>query len=607
MKHWLPLALATALGTGCVSTDGNSNKTTELNKSDASQKASELVTRSKYTIASGGKLKPEHEAIVIKHADLSFKILPDDKAIEASASLTIKALQQREQIWLDLDYLLPVSSVKVNGMSLATSNYSNEQGQLKITLPTAVSKGEKVKVTIDYAGKPMVAKRAPWDGGFVWGKTENDKHWIATAVQGEGCDIFWPCIDHPLREPYAVDMHISVPEGLAAAANGKYMGKETNNGWNTYHWKTLKQINTYAIALNIGPYELIQDTYKSHFGNEIDLQYWHLEGQEEGAKGLFREFSEIMAFFEQMIGPYPFGDEKMGVVDTPHLGMEHQTINAYGNDYKVDRFGFDWLLHHEFAHEWFGNQLTHKDPDDMWLHEGFGSYMQPLYSQYLYGDAVYFEHLSRLRRGIKNKAPVVAGRPMTEQEVYVDGPASDIYNKGAVFLHTLRELIGDEAFFKATRKLVYGTDTPKPGNFKPLFRGTEHLIEIVNEVTGKDYTWLFKAYLYEKDLPKLMVNRTADKVQYQWQLAEGIAFEMPLEVSVNGKVTVLPMTDMKGELALNVGDTVITDPEAKVLRDMPFMEAFGKADRKERSEQYKKRKKMQERLAELEKLVGNEK
>lgn len=603
MKHWLPLALATTLCSACVGTQDNASLAATENTPAT---AESTVKRSDYTIASGGKLKPEHEAIVIKHADLSFKILPDKKAIEGSAILTIKALQPREQLWLDLDYLLPISNVKVDGKTLPGSRYSNEQGRLNITLPSAIAKGQKVKVTVDYAGEPLVAKRAPWDGGFVWKETDDGKPWIATAVQGEGCDIFWPCIDHPLREPYSVDMHISVPQGLAAAANGKYLGKETKDGWSTYHWKTLKQINTYAISLNIGPFELIQDTYQSHFGNEVDLQYWYLEGKAEGAQGLFKEFSQIMGFFEQVIGPYPFGDEKMGVVDTPHLGMEHQTINAYGNAYKVDRFGFDWLLHHEFAHEWFGNQLTHKDPDDMWLHEGFGSYMQPLYSQYLYGDAVYFEHLNRQRRNIKNKAPVVAGRPMTEQEVYVDGPASDIYNKGSLFLHTLREMIGDEAFFKATRQLVYGTATPKPGNFKPLFRGTEHLIEIVNEVTGKDYTWLFKAYLYEKDLPKLITTRSAEKVEYQWQLAEGVAFYMPLEVEVNGHLVLLPMTDMKGEIAISPSDIVIADPKAKVLRDQPFMDAFRKVDRKRRTDEHKALKKMRKRLKELEKLVGDE-
>ena len=602
MKHWLPLALATTLCTACVSTDENAAQTVA---SDTSEKTESAAKRSDYTIGSGGKLKPEHAAIVIKHADLSFKIMPEKKAIEASATLTIKALQPRDVLWLDLDYHLPISKLAINDEVLPTSAYSNDKGRLKVTLPNHVAKGQKVKVLIDYAGEPLVAKRAPWDGGFVWKETDDGKPWIATAVQGEGCDIFWPCIDHPMREPYSVDMHISVPEGLAAAANGKYMGKETENGWSTYHWKTLTQINTYAISLNIGPYELIQDSYKSQFGNDIDLQYWHLEGNTEGAQGLFKEFSQIMKFFEQMIGPYPFGGEKMGVVDTPHLGMEHQTINAYGNDYKIDRFGFDWLLHHEFAHEWFGNQLTHKDPDDMWLHEGFGSYMQPLYSQYLYGDAVYFEHLNRQRRRIQNKAPVVSGRPMTEQEVYVDGPASDIYNKGSLFLHTLRELIGDEAFFKATRKLVYGTATPKPGNFKPVFKGTEHLIEIVNEVTGKDYTWLFKAYLYEKDLPKLVANRSADKITYQWKLAKDLAFYMPVEVSVNGKVTVLPMTDMKGEITINSTDIVITDPKAKVLRDMPFIDAYTNAEIKRGEKREKEYKKMLKRLKELEKLVGD--
>ena len=164
---------------------------------------------------------------------------------------------------------------------------------------------------------------------------------------------------------------------------------DEKDGWRTYHWRT-KNPDTYAIALNIGPYELLQADYKSRYGNTIPLRFWHLQRQRRRRRRACSPSSRrCSTSSRKIIGPYPFADEKMGVVETPHLGMEHQTINAYGNEYKKSEYGYDWLLQHEFAHEWFGNQLTNKNWDDMWLHEGFGTYMQPLYMQWLRGDMEY--------------------------------------------------------------------------------------------------------------------------------------------------------------------------------------------------------------------------
>jgi hypothetical protein len=180
----------------------------------------------------------------------------------------------------------------------------------------------------------------------------------------------------------------------------------------------------------------------------------------------------MLDFFESTIGPYPFGDEKMGVVETPHKGMEHQTINAYGNKYAKTAYGYDELLQHEFAHEWFGNQLTNANWDDMWLHEGLGSYMQPLYMQYLRGDQEYFASLMQQRAMIENKAPIVSGKPRLEEDVYDDkrgGPGQDIYNKGSLVMHTLRGLIGDDAFFRACARSLRHP-RPAPGQLHAALR-----------------------------------------------------------------------------------------------------------------------------------------
>ena len=527
------------------------------------------------TLSTGGVAPAEQRAMSLEHVDLRIKVIPDRKAIEGDATLTIQALAPLTRLVLDLDRDLPISLLTIDGDPLAASAWTNPEGRLSITLPSPLAKGEQVKVRIQYAGVPHEAQRAPWDGGFVWKKTKTGEPWIATAVQGDGCDLFWPCIDQPMGEPKLVDLHIVVPAPLVAPANGVFVSMEEKDGWRTYSWRA-KNPNTYAIALNIGPYVEISDTYKSRYGDSFPIKFWHLKGRETEAKALFAEFAPMLDFYEAMIGPYPFRDEKMGVVETPHLGMEHQTINAYGNEYVKDVYGYDWLLHHELAHEWFGNQLTNIDWDDMWLHEGLGTYMQPLYSQWLHGDMEYMARLNTQRAALQNKFPVVAGKSMGEDQVYDPkvGPGNDIYYKGSSALHTLRMLIGDEAFFKAIRLVVYGRADPRPGNFAPRYANTRDFIRAVNDVTGKDYGWFFDVYLYEAAPPELLETREGDDLALRWKTPKDKPFPMPVEVKVGDKLVSLPMADGSGRVRIGTAAPVIIDPASKILRRQPHIEAY---------------------------------
>lgn len=520
-------------------------------------------TTSAYSLKSGGEIPSSQQGLNVKHADLGFTIKPDQQIIDGVTTLTLMTTTPRKSFSVDLDRVFHISEVLVNGQVLAPELYSNPDGMLLVK--QAVS-GE-FTVTIKYNGQPRVPVRAPWDGGLMWEKTPNGADWIATAVQGEGCDLFWPCIDHPSGEPTKVDLHINVPKPLVAASNGVLLNVTDEGARRTYHWQTKSLHNTYGIALNIAPYELLETKFTSVYGNSLDIQFFHLPERTEKAKILFAEIPEMINFFERMIGPYPFGQEKVGIAETPHLGMEHQTINAYGNEYKKDQFGYDWLMQHEFAHEWFGNQLTNDDWDHMWLHEGFGSYMQPLFAQYLHGDLAYKANLAKQRTGIVSKSPLVSNQVREVEQVYQHdtGPGGDIYTKGSWVLHTLRYLIGDDAFFKATKQLVYGTTDPQPGNFTPVFKNSADFVNIVNTITGKDMSWFFDVYLYQADLPKLVVDRKDDAITVQWEIENNKPFHMPVELSINGKITTLDLTKPV-TLAINKMDVVILDPNSKILK-----------------------------------------
>jgi aminopeptidase N len=529
-----------------------------------------------FTLTTGTPRTPEQLAMRFDKADLAFKVMPDTKTIDAVATLDFTATAPLDRLVVEFDTVFAVSSVSVDGQTLDAAQWTNPDGRMTITLPTPLTAGQTASVRIAYSGSPHQAKNAPWDGGFVWAQTTDHQPWIATAVQGEGCDLFWPCIDHPEGEPARADLHITIPSDLSAPSNGRLLGKTDNgDGTTTWNW-TAAHPDTYAIALNIGPYVEMTADYHSRFGNVVPLHFWRLASdRQDRAEALFAEFPKMLDFYESEVGPFPFADEKMGVVETPHLGMEHQTINAYGNAYKLDGKGYDWLLQHELAHEWFGNQMTNVTWDDMWLHEGLGSYMQPLYARWLNGDRYMETELTTMRLALKNTFPLVSGTPQDSATVYTDatGPGLDLYNKGALVAHSLRMLIGDEAFKRSLTRLVYGRPDPRPGNFEPLYASTPDFIRIVNEESHRDLGWFFSTYVYQAALPRLVLTRDGERATVAWADTAG-AFPMPVEVEVDGQLRTLPMRDGKGEFPAPEGAHILLDPHNKLLRQLDFIDAY---------------------------------
>ncbi|MGJ8664200.1 MAG: M1 family metallopeptidase [Marinicella sp.] len=541
--------------------------------STTGQLASKPKITSDYTIKMGGELTQLQQGLIIKHVELHFDVFPENKKISGKTIYTIETLKPITKMSLDLDAVFNIQEITFNQKQLPVESYQNPNGELVIELPQEVM--GQFNLTVVYEGTPYVAKRPPWEGGFVWSKTEGGEDWVATVVWGGGCDLFWPCIDNPQVEPERADIYITVDKNLVAASNGLLQSVTELNERKTYHWRTLNSINNYAISFNIGPFELITDTFESIYGNSFDLVYYHLPRNDNKAQQLFDEIPVMLNFYERMIGPYPFANEKVGVVDSPHLGMEHQTINAYGNNYKKDGYGFDFILYHEFSHEYFGNQLTNENYDDLWLHEGFGSYMQPLFAQYSSGERAFQSYLHSHRKNLKNQFPLVSDKVLNNDQVYKSeiGPASDVYSKGALVVHTLRELIGDPAFFSVTSEVVYGTSDPKPGKFQPRFSTTKEFIQIVNKITGKDYQWFFDVYLYQAELPILEQKREQAKLILNWKAPNDFTFPMPLEVSINGEVITLDMASPQ-ELAITPKDVVIIDPMSKILRQEKAIDAY---------------------------------
>ncbi|MDH7972293.1 M1 family metallopeptidase [Sphingomonas sp. AR_OL41] len=529
------------------------------------------------TRRSGGAIDPDQARLRFDAADLRVEVKPETVSLEATATLRFTARAPLDRLVIDLDRNLGPRTVAIDGVPLPASAFANPEGRLNITLPHRIAAGGTVTATIGYGGTPHIAVRAPWDDGMVWSKTPDGRPWIASTTEGSGCDLLWPCLDFPTGEPEVVTLHITVPKGLKAPSNGVLLGVDTlADGRTTWHWR-VKHPNTYAIALNVAPYEVISGSYKSRYGNSIPLYYWYLPGEEAKAKALFAEFAPTLDFYEANVGPYPWGDEKVGVVETPHLGMEHQTINAYGNGYRKAPEGFDWLFQHEFGHEWFGNQLTAADWDDYWLHEGYAEYMQPLYGRWREGEARYATMLDAQRNQILDLRPIVSGQPRTQDDVYQlerGGPGADIYYKGAWMLHTLRNLIGDRAFRDVTRLTVYGRLEPRPGNFRPRYGTTAEYERDVRRVTGKDFGWFFDVYLRQAALPELIETRQGDRLNLRWQVPGGHPFPMPVEVQVDGRIVRVAMAGGTGSLVVPRHAHFVSDPFSRILKRSRAVEDF---------------------------------
>jgi aminopeptidase N len=524
----------------------------------------------------GGERPPEEMALVFDHLDLALKVFPEQKRIEGDVTLDLHTKAQIGTLYLDLFPKFTIAAIYLNGKKLAPGSYSNPEGQLRIALAKPFEAGAKFSARVVYSGTPPLAKRPPWEGGTTWGTTPDGKSpWIDTSLWGGGCDLLYPCLDHPTLKPATSDLHYTVPAGLMAPGNGSLVSKVDKDGWTTWNWHA-RSIHTYGSVLDVGPYKVMEGEYKSRFGNTIPMRFYYLPGEEKQAAEFFAEFPQTLTFWEAVIGPYPWADQKMGVIRVPFSGLENQTLNGYSNDYPKTPYGWDSLMNHEFSHEWFANQLSNANYDDLWLHEGLGSYMQPLLGEFLGGEMDYMALLKSQRAGIRNEQPLVTGRERPEKEVYADptGPRGDIYPKGSWIAYTLRGLIGDEAFFKSIRTLVYGRPDPKPGNFTPQFGSTQGFLKIVNNVTGKDYKWFFDAYFYRAALPKLVSVREGGMLKVHWQTPDNLPFPMPLEVRVDGKIVTLPMTDGSGETPASEWSAVTIDPNSKILMQSDAIDKY---------------------------------
>lgn len=520
---------------------------------------------------SGGALTPEQAAYDIVFTDLTLTVSPADSSITGTMRMNAIVITSTKVLVLDLDPILEIKTI-TDYAGERPLDYDRRGGKVWIELGREAAVGENVGVVIEYGGRPRVAPLPPWSGGFTWATTPAGDPWITTTAQQEGPDIWWPTKDHVSDKPDSMALHITVPEPLVVAANGVLRSVDHSGDLATYHWFISTPISSYNVSLNIAPYRIIEEIYRSVAGDEFPVQFFVLPEDYDRGIVLFAEILQHLEFFERNLGPYPFRIDKYAAVQTPHLGMEHQSIIAYGANFDngsmtggVD-WGFDALHHHEMSHEWWGNMVTNSDWKDMWLHEGFGTYMQPLYLEQTQGIHTYHAYMESLRGGISNGQAVAPRESQSAKEIYT----GDIYSKGAWILHTLRHFIGDEAMANLLRRMAYPDpemETVRDGR-QTRFVTTDDFVALAERVSGEELGWFFEVYLRQPALPRLLHSVRDGKLFLQWEVAGDLNFSLSVDVRIGEDIERIDMAG--GEAVIDISlseDQIEIDPERWILME----------------------------------------
>ncbi len=515
---------------------------------------------------SGGKILPGVACYDVLFYDINITIDTEDQVIAGEVVMRSRANKNFSKMIVDLDDVFSLESVELISPQKIDLHYDHNDGKIFIALPEEMKEGNTFEIKTIYAGKPRVALNPPWDDGFVWKKSKDGITWASVACQGGGADIWWPCKDYPSDEPDSVSIHLTVPSELVCISNGKLMNTINNNdNTKTWNWFVSTPINNYCVTFYIGPYKQIDYDYTSTTGEKIPFTVWVLPDNFELAKKHSPQFIDHMKIMEELIGPYPFRSDKYSVVEAPYLGMEHQTAIAYGYGWKNDeKFPFDWLHHHEFSHDWWGNMVTCATWNDFWIHEGIGTYMQPLYLEKMFGKKMYIDYLRSIKK-FSNNMPVAPRDTLTAGESY----NLDIYYKGAWIVHTLRYYLGDEIFFKVLRRWAY--PDPEMENIKDgrqcRFATTDELIKIAEKISGKNLDWFFEVYLRHAQLPVLYAKNDNSKLVLWWKTENDLPFNLPVEIKIGNQIETVKMLDNKGEINLPVNTDYNIDPDEWILMD----------------------------------------
>ncbi|ACU07982.1 Aminopeptidase M1 family protein [Flavobacteriaceae bacterium 3519-10] len=472
----------------------------------------------------------------VKKYEISVEPNLADQSVSGSNTITFEILKDVTNPVFQID-LQQSMNYKITGSSEKLCTSRRDGDFIFVETIKNYKKGEKHSFTVQFWGNPTIAKNAPWDGGWVFKKDDNGNPFVSVAQEGIGASVWLPIKDIWSDEPdQGIVMKIITPKDLVGVGNGKLLSTTTENNRNIYTWEVKNPINAYSIVPSIGKYVNFKETYDGEKG-KLDLDYWVLDYNLDKAQKQFAQVKPMMKAFEYWFGPYPFYEDSYKLVETPYLGMEHQSNVAYGNGYRNGYLGrdlsgtgvglnWDFIIVHETGHEWFANNITAKDQADMWIHEGFTSYSETLFTENYMDKNSAEKYVQGIRRNIENDIPIIG-----QYGVRNEG-SGDMYYKGANMLHTIRQVINDDEKF---RQILRGLGK----DFYHQTVTTHQIENYISEKAGIDFSSVFNQYLRTVDIPTLEYSQTGKMLKFRYTNS---VENLKLPLRINGNQLISPST-----------------------------------------------------------------
>jgi aminopeptidase N len=482
-----------------------------------------------------GSITPERAWWDVTFYDLRVRLDPSDSTVRGRNAITYRVTGKPREMQIDLQEPLRVDSVVQAGRRL---EYRREGNAFFLRPGGKPRVGETGTVTVYYSGRPRVAENPPWDGGLIWSRGPGGEPWISVACQELGASVWWPTKDTQADEPDSQRVALTVPDSLQALANGRLRGVERGPDGTTYEWFVSAPINNYVVSAYAGRYAQMNETFSGESG-PLTVTMWPLAANLERARAQFTQVQPVLRCFEHWFGPFPWYRDGYQLIEAPHLGMEHQSAVAYGNDYHNGYKGkdlsgtgwgltWDFIIVHETAHEWFGNNITTADIADMWVHESFANYSESLYTECLYGPAAGAEYVIGTRALIKNDAPIVGTYGLNARG------SGDMYPKGGNMLHTIRHIIGDDTRWTG---ILRGLNA----EFRHRIVTGRQVQEYITAQAGVPLEKVFEQYLTTTRIPAFEYRLEGSRLTYRWaDVVPGFAMPIRVRVSTDSTVQLAP-------------------------------------------------------------------
>jgi len=469
----------------------------------------------------------KNKFVEVKEYDLWVRFFPETEKIKGINKMSLHFSQNTDTLWVHLDTLFNLENIEVNQQKI--SNIIRRGKNIGVLYP--FKSHTKYLCAVHYSGIPHQAKKAPWDGGVVWCKDSLQKHWAGVACQLNGAHLWWPNLDDFCNRPQNMKITLDVPSPYQAISNGKLHDslqvQEEGLTFNRFIYLVSYPIVNYNVTFYIGQFSLYKSTYTTAQNKSLNIHFYYLPYQSKKIDYLTQQIVPMLQFYEELFGEYPFINDGFKLIESPYLGMEHQSAIAYGNKYLNGYLGkqmkgieFDYILIHETAHEYWGNHITMCNAADMWIHEAFATYTEALFVEKKYDKQQYLNYIKYLNRGIYNDEPIYGNANENKKG------SNDMYRKGALVIHGFRYALNNDALFFSMLKKIQQ-------NFAYQNVSTQEFIDFILKNTQPKLKMYWDWYVFNKDLPKIKIEvLNSNKVKIQW-LNTPKNFYLP--VYINGK------------------------------------------------------------------------